>query len=220
MLTRIGILGLALCFFIPSVCDARSVDVPKQCQRNGRVDCSKPGCSAYCQGQRPAPPAKPGHKPGHKPGPSPKPMPPAPVVRPVAPPPPAPVVRPIAPPPPAPIVRPIAPPPPPAPVIVTRPIVPPPPPAPVVVIDNRRSIHEINKDIKKLEKDNDRLYRKLDKERAKAQYEYDMCRASLPAYVVGHCVYDDYEIRDIQRDIDENNRDLRALREEKDYLYR
>ncbi len=207
---------VALLFVFPSISEARQGEPPRSCMRNGYVDCSIHGCQRYCNngnnrhnGQRvnPAPP------------PVVRPAPQAPVVRPV----PQPaervvVTRPIAPAP-APVVvtRPIAPAPvpvpAPAPVVVTRPIAP--APAPIVVVEHRRSKQEINREIKRLERENDRLEDQLEQEERRAEYEYDFCRRSVPVYVANRCVYDDSRIREIKEDIRENKREIRDLKDEK-----
>lgn len=187
----------ALLFVFPSISEARQGEPPRSCMRNGYVDCSIHGCQRYCNngnnrhnGQRvnPAPP------------PVVRPAPQAPVVRPV----PQPAERVV-------VTRPIAPAP--APVVVTRPIAP--APAPIVVVEHRRSKQEINREIKRLERENDRLEDQLEQEERRAEYEYDFCRRSVPVYVANRCVYDDSRIREIKEDIRENKREIRDLKDEK-----
>ena len=187
----------ALLFVFPSISEARQGEPPRSCMRNGYFDCSIHGCQRYCNngnnrhnGQRvnPAPP------------PVVRPAPQAPVVRPV----PQPAERVV-------VTRPIAPAP--APVVVTRPIAP--APAPIVVVEHRRSKQEINREIKRLERENDRLEDQLEQEERRAEYEYDFCRRSVPVYVANRCVYDDSRIREIKEDIRENKREIRDLKDEK-----
>ena len=121
---------------------------------------------------------------------------------------PPPVVRPA---PQAPVVRPV--PQPAERVVVTRPIAP--APAPIVVVEHRRSKQEINREIKRLERENDRLEDQLEQEERRAEYEYDFCRRSVPVYVANRCVYDDSRIREIKEDIRENKREIRDLKDEK-----
>lgn len=121
---------------------------------------------------------------------------------------PPPVVRPAPQPP---VVRPV--PQPAERVVVTRPIAP--APAPIVVVEHRRSKQEIKREIKRLERENDRLEDQLEEEERRAEYEYDLCRRSVPVYVANRCVYDDSRIREIKEDIRENKREIRDLKDEK-----
>ncbi len=159
--------------------------------------------------------------------PIPKPVPaPAPVVvtRPIPKPVPAPapvvVTRPIPKPVPAPapvvVTRPIPKPvPAPAPVVVTRPIPAPVPPPPVVVVEKRRPLYEIERDISRLNAENNRLFDRLRTERERAANEYQFCRSSVPVYVANRCVYNESVIRSIQADIDANRARIQRLEDEK-----
>ena len=184
-----GILAILL-LMAPSISHARQNEPPRKCIVNGRIDCSRKGCARYCNNVNVTWPVAP---PAVRPVP---PVAPPPAVRPVPPVAPPPVVRPVPP-----VVRPV---PPVAPPPVVRPV------PPVV-----RPLQEINRDINRLERENDRLQVKLERERAKAESEYEVCRRYIPVYLTNYCVYDDSKIRAIQAEIKENKRMLRALKEEK-----
>ena len=206
-----GILAILL-LMAPSISHARQNEPPRKCIVNGRIDCSRKECARYCNNGNVSWPVAP---------PTVRPVPPTvrpvpPTVRPVPPtvrpvPPTVRTVRPVPP-----TVRPVPPTVRPLPsetIIVTHPIAP--TPSPVVVVDNRRPLKEINREIKRLEHENDRLKDRLEEERYKAESEYEVCRRYIPAYLTNYCVYDDSRIRDIQAEIKENKRMIRQLEGEK-----
>lgn len=188
----LSVLMVSVCV-LPTVSDARPGDPAANCTRHGKIDCSRPECSQFCRGDQrnrghEAPPPGRHHA---KPAPPPA---PAPVV----------VTRPIPKPVPAPKQ-----------VVVTRPIPAPVPPPPVVVVEKRRPLYEIERDISRLNAENNRLIERLRIERERAANEYQFCRSSVPVYVANRCVYDESVIRSIQADIDANRAGIQRLENEK-----
>ncbi len=188
----LSVLMASVCM-LPTVSDARPGDPEANCSRHGKIDCSRPECAQFCRGNprnrgHEAPPPK-----GHHAKPAPQPA-PAPAV----------VTRPIPKPVPAP-----------APVVVTRPIPAPVPPPPVVVVEKRRPLYEIERDISRLNAENNRLFDRLRTERERAANEYQFCRSSVPVYVANRCVYNESVIRSIQADIDANRARIQRLEDEK-----
>lgn len=188
----LGALMASVCV-LPAVSDARPGDHEANCSRHGKIDCSRPECAQFCRGNQrntrhEAPPPGRHHA---KPAPPPA---PAPAV----------VTRPIPKPVPAPNQ-----------VVVTRPIPAPVPPPPVVVVEKRRPLYEIERDISRLNAENNRLIERLRIERERAANEYQFCRSSVPVYVANRCVYDESVIRSVQADIDVNRASIQRLEDEK-----
>ncbi len=200
----LSVLMVSVCM-LPTVSDARPGDPEANCSRHGKIDCSRPECAQFCRGNprnrgHEAPPPK-----GHHAKPAPA---PAVVTRPI--PKPAPEPAPVV------VTRPIPKPvPAPAPVVVTRPIPAPVPPPPVVVVEKRRPLYEIERDISRLNAENNRLFDRLRTERERAANEYQFCRSSVPVYVANRCVYNESVIRSIQADIDANRARIQRLEDEK-----